>query len=55
MKFFTWPAGRRESSFEDGRCKVLSVGTVKSAECGMMPAGTGMAPLADPEDRFGSG
>ena len=55
MKFFTWPAGRRESSFEDGRGKVLSVGAVKSAECGMMPVGSGMVPLADPEVRFGSG
>ena len=45
MKFFTWPAGRRESSFEDSRCKVPSVGGVKSAECGMMPVGSGMVPL----------
>ena len=52
--FFTWPAGRRESSFEDGRCKVPSVGAVKSAECGMMPVGSGMVPLADPE-RFDLG
>ena len=55
MKFFMWPAGQRESSFEDGRCKVPSVGAVKSAECGMMPVGSGMVPLADPEVRFGSG
>ena len=41
--------------FEDGRCKVLSVGAVKSAECGMMHVGCGMVPLADPEVRFGSG
>ena len=41
---FTWSAGRRESGFEDGSCKVLSVGAVKSAECGMMPIGSGMVP-----------
>ena len=53
MKFFTRPDGRRESSFEDGRCKVPSVGAVKSAECGMMPVGSGMVPLADPEFDLG--
>ena len=52
---FTWPAGRRESSFEDDRCKVPSVGAVKSAECDMMPVGSGMVPLVDPEVLFGSG
>ena len=50
-----WPAGRRGSSFQDGRCKVPSVGAVKSAECGMMPVGSGMVPLAGPEILFGSG
>ena len=50
--FSTCPDGRRESSFEDGRCKVPSVGAVKSAECDMMPVGSGMVPLADPEVRF---
>ena len=42
--FLAWLAGRRESSFEDGGCKVPSVGVVKSAEFGMMPVGSGMVP-----------
>ena len=53
MIFFAWLAERRESSFQDGRCKVLSVGALKSAECGMMPVGSGIVPLANPEVRFG--
>ena len=53
---FAWLAGRRESSFEDGRCKVPSVGAVKSTEWAWcLLEAAWYIPLADPEVRFGRG
>ena len=44
MKFFAWLAAQRESSFDDGSCKLSPIGAEKSAECCMLPVGSGMVP-----------